>query len=41
MKISILKQIPLLTDVDENILSELIKEREIYEGKYKKNTTVQ
>ena len=40
MKISILKQIPLLTDVDENILSELIKEREIYEGKYKKNTTV-
>lgn len=40
MKISNLKQIPLLVDVDEKILSELIKEREIYESKYKKNTTV-
>lgn len=40
MKINNLKQIPLLADVDEKILSELIKESEIYEIKYKKNTTI-
>ncbi len=40
MNISNLKQIPLLKDVDENIISELIKEHEIYERQYKKNTTV-
>jgi CRP-like cAMP-binding protein len=40
MKIINLKQIPLLADVDEQLLSDLIKEREIYECKYKKNTTV-
>lgn len=40
MKISSLKQIPLLEDVNESILSELIKEHEIYESKYNKNTTV-
>lgn len=40
MKISSLKQVPLLVDVDENIISELIKEHVIYESQYKKNTTV-
>lgn len=40
MKISDFKHIPLLADVDENVLSELIKDHEIYESKYKKNTTV-
>ncbi|MGI6085712.1 MAG: Crp/Fnr family transcriptional regulator [Acetivibrionales bacterium] len=40
MHINSLKQIPLLADVDENMLSELIKSREIYERKYKRNTTI-
>ncbi|MHB8127610.1 MAG: Crp/Fnr family transcriptional regulator [Mobilitalea sp.] len=40
MKISSLKHIPLLMDVDETILSELIKEHEIYDSQYKKNTTI-
>lgn len=40
MRIGSLKQIPLLSDIDENILSNLIKDCEIYESKYKKNTTV-
>jgi len=40
MKISSLKKIPLLMDVDENIISELIKKRDIYERQYKKNVTV-
>lgn len=39
MKIGRLKQIPLLMGVDENTISGLIKEREIYERQYKKNTT--
>lgn len=40
MKISNLKQIPLFMKVDENIIAEIIEEREIYESQYKKNTTV-
>lgn len=40
MNVCSLKQIPILMDVDENIISELIKEREIYESQYRKNTTV-
>lgn len=40
MKISSLGQIPLLMNVDENIITELIRQREIYESHYTKNTTV-
>lgn len=35
-----LKKIPLLTEVDEKVLSSLIKERKIYEKRYNKNTTI-
>lgn len=40
MEISSLEQIPLLADVAENIISELVKERAIFESLYKKCTTV-
>lgn len=40
MNISHLKQIPILKDVDNKIISTLIKEHGIYESHYKKNTTV-
>lgn len=40
MNISSYAKIPLLANVDKNIIVELIKEREIYEGYYKKNSTV-
>lgn len=40
MKISHLKQHPLFSGTNENILLKLIQELEIYERQYKKNTTV-
>lgn len=40
MKTNRLKQVPLFENVDEKIILKLIKSNQIYERKYKKNTTI-
>lgn len=40
MKINRFKQIPLFKNTNETIISKLIRDNEIYERQYKKNTTV-